>query len=66
MSTGNTKEMKEGVAISRVRKKHSEGDILDMSNFAESQWPLQYDEVDALPESLRFNYFDIACIIVSM
>ncbi|CAG7817060.1 unnamed protein product [Allacma fusca] len=26
----------------------------------------QYDDVDALPESLRFNYFDIFCIFVSI
>ena len=65
MSGGSSKDLKD-VSNSKIRKKHSEGDVVDMVNYAESQWPLQFDEVDALPDSLRFNYFDILCIIVSM
>jgi hypothetical protein len=53
-----------------MRRKHSEGDILDMAAMsAESrQWlgSQSYDETDALPPSLRFNHFDMACIIFSM
>ncbi|CAL8086972.1 unnamed protein product [Orchesella dallaii] len=65
MSTGSLRDMKDSVPVAKVRKKHSEGDLLDYMNCSESQW-LQYDEVDALPTTLRFNFFDIFCIILSM
>lgn len=65
MSTGSLRDLKDSMPVGKVRKKHSEGDLLNYMNCSESQW-LQYDEVDALPVSLRFNYFDMFCILLSM
>lgn len=63
MSAGSLKDLKDNAPVPRVKKKHgSEGDVVE---YGESQW-LQYDEVDALPESLRFSWFDIICISFSM
>lgn len=64
MSTGSLRDLKDSMPVAKVRKKHSEGELLDYS-CSESQW-LQYDEVDALPATLRFNYFDMFCILLSM
>lgn len=65
MSTGSLRDLKDPVPVGKVRKKHSEGELLDYMNCSESQW-LQYDEVDALPTTLRFNFFDMFCILLSM
>lgn len=64
-----TDEVGAGYSLPRVRKKHSEGDILDAVGSSESQqWVpnQQFDETDALPASLRFNAFDICCILFSI
>jgi len=61
-------EVAAGFPLPRVRKKHSEGDILDMVSASQDsgQWVPSQDETDALPATLRFNYFDISCILFSI
>jgi hypothetical protein len=63
MSAGSLRDLKDNVAMPRVKKKHrSEGDVYD---YGESHW-LNEDATDALPELLRFSLFDIFCILFSM
>jgi len=64
MSAGSLKDLKDNASIPRVKKKHgSEGDVVE---YGESQWLHYEDQVDALPETLRFSWFDVICIIFSM
>jgi hypothetical protein len=67
-SSGSLRDLKDASSSSAPpppakRKHNSAGDVVE---YGESHWLQCEDIIDGLPETLRFNWFDMFCIIFSI